>query len=80
MPACAEVNDAMQSITNVAYSSREQTEKHKQLGQSRQQKICKDVKCMLNKLVSRNPFTRGLNLRSMTSGKEAKKDANQDKA
>jgi len=40
MPACAEVNKAMQELTGVKYTSREQ---HKEMSKSRQLRDSKDT-------------------------------------
>ena len=53
MPACAEINNAMQELAGVQYATSEQ---HKDVPKSRQACDLKDTTTMLEFLISRNPF------------------------
>ena len=65
MPACAEVNRAMQELTSVFFDSGEQ---NKDMAKSRH---WKDVQTHLAYLQERNPFTCDHSLRSISTGVHA---------
>ena len=54
MPACAEVNRAMQELSGAKYSTSEQ---HKEMGKARQHRDMKDTHTLLLTLSDRNLFT-----------------------
>ena len=69
MPACAEVNRAMQEQTCVSFNSGEQ---NKDMAKSRQARDCKDLQTLLAYLNERNPFTTcDLSLCSISTGVHA---------
>ena len=59
MPACADVNMAMQELTGVCYNLGEQ---HKDLTQARHACDWKDTQTLLSHLQKRNPFTPDRNI------------------
>ena len=78
MPACAEVNRAMQELTGVSYDSGEQ---NKEVTQARLVRDWKDTQTLLSSLQERNPFsTSDTTLRNIYSGLHAKGTVNIDKA
>jgi hypothetical protein len=77
MPACAEVNSAMQELTGVTYSTSEQ---HKDTTQARQKRDMNDTQILLNFLQDRNPFSQDPCLRSIASGITAHSMVNVDDA
>ena len=74
-PTCAEINDAMQTLTSVKYQSNDQ---HKDTSQSRQEKDNKDMKSLLSYLKERDPFGDNEQLRSIDSGMTADATVNVD--
>ena len=76
-PVCAEVNNAMQQLTGVQYSTREQ---HKDLTTARQWKDMTDSCEMLEFLESRNPLSDNCSLRSIATGITAGIGVNVDTA
>ena len=64
-PVCAEVNNAMQQLTDVAYNTSEQ---HKDLTTARQGKYMRDSCELLEFLESRNQFSDNCSLRSIATG------------
>ena len=77
MPACGEVNRAMQELTKVSYNSGEQ---NKNITQARQSRDWKDTQTLLIYLLERNPFTSDASLRSICTGVHAHSSVNVDKA
>ena len=77
MPACAEVNRAMQELTSVSFDSGEQ---NKDMAKSRQARDWKDAQTQLAYLQERNPFTCDHSLRSISTGVHAHSTVNVDAA
>ena len=61
MPACAEVNRAIQELSGAKYSTNEQ---NKETGKSRQRRDMKDIHTLLLTMSERNPFTESTYLRN----------------
>ena len=77
MPACGEVNRAMQELTSVSYNSGEQ---NKDITQARQSRDWKDTQTLLIYFLERNPFTFETSLRSICTGVHAHSTVNVDRA
>ncbi|KAK3747021.1 hypothetical protein QZH41_001488 [Actinostola sp. cb2023] len=77
MPACAEVNNAMQDLTSVKYHTSEQ---HKEATRARQERDFNDTKELLSFVELRNPFSPDPSLRSIVSGVIADDKVNVDKS
>ena len=77
MPACGEVNRAMQELTSVSYNSGEQ---NKNITQARQSRDWKDTQTLLIYLLERNPFTSNTSLRNICTGVHAHSTVNVDSA
>ena len=77
MPACGEVNRAMQELTTVSYNSGEQ---NKDITQARQSRDWKDTQTLLIYFLERNPFTSDTSLRSICTGVHAHSTVNVDRA
>lgn len=78
MPACADVNNAMQNLTGVRYHTSEQ---HEDTTQARQERDHKDTnELIMSYLSQRNPFSSDPSLRSITTGVVASEDVNAEKA
>ncbi len=77
MPACAQLNNAMQDLTGITYETSEQ---HKDLSQARQVRDCDDTHKLVNFFQLRNPFSNIVTLRSITSGVNADGSVNVDNA
>ena len=77
MPACAEVNGALQDLTAVTYNTSDQ---HKEATRARQERDSKDTEELLKFLQSRNPFTDDRCLSSISTGVTADNEVNVDKA
>ncbi len=77
MPACAEVNRAMQELTCVSFNLGEQ---NKDITKSRQACDWKDVQTQLAYLQERSPFTCDPSLRSIATGVHAHSNVNVDTA
>ena len=77
MPACAEVNKAMQELTGVSFNSGEQ---NKDMAQARQARDWKDTQTLLRYLQERDPFTSDPSLRSICTGVHAHSTVNVDTA
>ena len=73
MPACGEVNRAMQELTTVSYNS---GEKNKDITQARQSHDWKDTQKLLIYFLERNPFTSDTSLRSIYTGVHAHSTVN----
>ena len=77
MPACAEVNGALQDLTAVTYNTSDQ---HKEATRARQERDSKDTEELLKFLQSRNPFTDDRCLSSISTGVTADNEVIVDKA
>jgi len=75
MPACADVNRAMQELTGVIYNTGEQ---NKDMAKARQVRDWKDTHVVLKYLQERNPFTSDTSLRSISTGVHAHSTVNVD--
>ena len=71
MPACAQVNRAMQELTGAKYSTSEQ---NKETGKCRQRRDMKDTHTLLLTLSARNPFDESPSLRNIMTGINANSD------
>ena len=71
MPACAEVNRAMQELSGANYSTNEQ---NKEIGKSRQRRDMKDTHTLLLTMSERNPFAESTSLRNIMTGVNATGD------
>ena len=72
MPACADVNKAMQELTGVNYNTGEQ---NKDITVARQARDWKDTLTVLNYLQERNPFTSDASLQNICTGVHAHRTA-----
>ena len=70
MPACSNINNAMQEFDNVQYCTSDQ---HKECSKSRQERDNQDVKMILSFLTDRNPFIEHADLRNIEKGVTASK-------
>ena len=77
MPACAEVNGAMQNLADIVNNTSEQ---HKEATKARQERDHKDAHEIVTFLSLRNPFSADPSLRSITTGIVAEDNVNADKA
>ena len=77
MPITAEVNNAMQQLTEVDYTTSEQ---HKDMSDSRIKRDMKDTKTVLEFMGARDPFSEDSTLRSIVTGVIADNRVNVDKA
>lgn len=77
MPACADMNVGMQTLTGNEFTSSEQ---HKEASEARQQRDDKDMRLVLNFLLPRNPFSCDESLRNLASGVTADPTVNVDRA
>ena len=81
MPACAEMNSAMNDITETGYVTSEQ---HKEAGTSRMERDDKDIRSIVAFLRERDPFQRGFlqnpHLRNIETGVTADNNVNADSA
>ena len=77
MPACTEVNQAMQEFTGVNYNTGEQD---KDMSKARQARDWKDILAVLQHLQERNPFSRDPSMRNIASGVHAHPTVNVDTA
>ena len=68
MPACADVNLAMQELTGVNYNTGEQ---NKNMSKARQARDWKDTLAVVQYLQERNPFSNDLSLRIIATGVHA---------
>ena len=71
VPACAEVNRAMQELSGAKYSTNEQ---NKETGKSRQRRDMKDTHTLLFTMSERNPFAESTSLRNIMTGVNATGD------
>jgi len=77
MPMCAQVNEAMQTLTDVQYATSNQ---HVDTSPARQERDFKDVIEIMKYLHARNPFDNDLSLKSISSGVVADRNVNADTA
>ena len=77
MPACAEINSAMQTLSGVTFTTSEQ---HKETGATRQARYHKDTQTLVSYLTDRSPFLSNPSLRSIASGRVADDTAKVDDA
>ena len=77
MPACAEVNQAMQELTGVNYNTGEQ---NKDMSKARQARDWKDTLAVVQYLQERNPFSNDPSLRNIATGVHAHPTFNVDTA
>ena len=77
MPACAEVNMAMQELTGVDHATSEQ---HKDVGKSRQDRDQRDTTTIVTTLQNRSPFDCGESLKNIINGQVASAPVNVDDA
>ena len=80
LPACAEVNAAMQSATDVSFATSEQHSQHKDVSKARQQRDHNDTTLIVRYLQERNPFSGEPTLRCVASGRAADSSVNADQA
>ena len=71
MPACAEVNRAMQELSGAKYSTNEQ---NKETCKSQQRRDMKDTHTLLLTISERNPFAESTSLRNIMAGVNATGD------
>ena len=71
MPACAEVNRAMQELSGAKYSTNEQ---NKETGKSRQRRDKKDTHTLLLTISEGNPFAESTSRRNIITGVNATGD------
>ncbi|GFR65220.1 hypothetical protein ElyMa_005525200 [Elysia marginata] len=76
-PACADMNSAMKQVTGNDNATLCQ---HAESSQSRLKRDDKDVRSLLNYLLSRNPFVGDETLRSISTGAMADQPVNSDRA
>jgi hypothetical protein len=77
MPSCAEVNQAMQEVTDVGFYTSEQ---HKEETKARQERDQKDVLSIIDVMKDRSPFAGDANLRNIETGVGADRSVNADNA
>lgn len=77
MPACSDINAAMQEFTGHKYESNDQ---HKEAYNSRIARDSKAVETLVDFLRERNPFSPELNLRNIETGCVAEDSVNVDSA
>lgn len=77
MPACADINQAMQEFTGTKFVTSEQ---HKDIGSARQSRDVKDTCILLETLKEWNPFAPDSSLRSISSNMLATTSVNVDQA
>ena len=77
MPACGEVNQAMEGLTGVNYNTVEQ---NKDMTKARQARDWKDTLIVLSHLQERNPFSSDPSLRNIATGEHALSNVNVDTA
>uniref|UniRef100_UPI00358ECD2A uncharacterized protein n=1 Tax=Myxine glutinosa TaxID=7769 RepID=UPI00358ECD2A len=77
MPACAEVNQAMEGLTGVNYNTGEQ---NKDMTKARQSRDWKDTLTVLSYLQEHNPFSNDPSFRNIATGENALSTVNVDTA
>ncbi|XP_063607207.1 uncharacterized protein LOC134781852 [Penaeus indicus] len=77
MPACGEVNRALQELTGVQYNTGDQ---NKELSKSRQLRDMKDTHTALATMKDRNPFTPNTGLQNIMTGVHADRSVNVENA
>lgn len=76
-PVCAEVNEAMQTLTSLEYSTSEQ---HKDLSVARQKRDEGDVNKLVAFICDKSPFGNTENLQNIVNGTVASENVNVEKA
>eukprot|EP00745_Piridium_sociabile_P023062 TRINITY_DN35931_c2_g2_i7.p1 TRINITY_DN35931_c2_g2~~TRINITY_DN35931_c2_g2_i7.p1 ORF type:complete len:567 (+),score=112.84 TRINITY_DN35931_c2_g2_i7:122-1822(+) len=66
MPACADMNNALQEVTGLEYCTSDQ---HVEAGENRKTRDTQDMKSILNFLLDRNPFAGDESLRNISTGR-----------
>ena len=77
MPACSDINRAMQTFTELDFWS---TEQHKDVTTARQTRDNDDLRSLLGFLQNRNPFDRDTSLHNIATGVTADSNVNADEA
>jgi len=77
MPACAEINNAIQEFTGKTY---ETSEEHKDSSKARIEQDNRDRGLFIEFLCERNPFTEETPLRNIETGTVAESSVNADEA
>lgn len=65
LPACSEINTAMQQVTKLAFETSEQ---HKEISHARKSRDDKDIRGLLRYLKDRSPFERDASLQNIATG------------
>ena len=73
MPACANVNKAMQKLTGVSYQTSEQ---HRDVSTARQARDVCDTRALINYFIDTNPFAQNDSLFNIANGMTAQKGVN----
>ena len=77
MPACADINEAMQELTEVKYVTSEQ---HKEASCARQERDLVDTQKVIKFLMDRNPFNESTTLHNIATGVVAHTSVNAEQA
>jgi len=77
MPACADMNNAMQELTGLEFSTSPQ---HVETGNTRQARDDQDMKILVKYLLERNPFASDESLRNISTGVTNDSTVNADTA
>ena len=77
MPACANMNDAMQKFTGVSYETSDQ---HKDMSKARQARDANDTLNLISYLAQRDPFVENPSLFNIANGMTAQKGVNVDRS
>ena len=77
MPACANMNDAMQKFTGVSYETSDQ---HKDMSKARQARDVNDTLNLISYLAQRDPFVENPSLFNIANGMTAQKGVNVDRS
>lgn len=75
MPACANINDAMQKFSGVSYETSDQ---HKDISKVRQARDVKDTLDLISYLKERDPFKENTSLHNIANGMAAQDGVNVD--
>ena len=77
MPACADINNAMQDLTGVGFHTSDQ---HKEVAHARKERDKKGITSILSFLTDMNPFLDDPSLRNIDTGTPADSRVNADRA
>ena len=77
MPACADINNAMQDLTEINFHTNDQ---HKESGTARKERDEHDMITFLSFFADRNPFMDDTSLRNLETGETSEKTVNVDQA